>query len=149
VTVDPAREDVAHAPVDLSGVLDAAGTGVHWTLEDSADLNANLVRLEPGAAIGEHRNDAVDVLVVVVAGAGTVRIEGVDHAVGPHAVVPIPKGASRRIAADEHPPGLSYLTVHRRRGPLTIGRPADGREEGGEGPCLAHLVDDDGTISER
>src|SRR5688572_11499498 len=57
---------------DLSGLLDAAveGNGVHWTLRSASDLNANLVRLEPGAEMGAHRNDEVDVLVVVLSGSG-------------------------------------------------------------------------------
>lgn len=138
---DPARD-----PVDLSALVDVAGDGVHWTLEGSSDLNANLVRLEPGHSIGEHRNDAVDVVLLVIAGGGTVRLDGVEHAVGPHTLLSIPKGVARRIAAGDEPPGLAYLTVHRRRGLLTIGGAADLCELGGEGPCLAPFLDDDGKV---
>jgi quercetin dioxygenase-like cupin family protein len=135
-------------PIDLAPLVDAAGAGVHWTLDGSPDLNANLVRLEPNGAIGEHTNDAVDVLVVVLAGAGSIRIDGVDHPVGPLTVTSIPRGTRRRIQAGERPPGLTYLTVHRRRGLLTIAPPADRCDEGGEAPCLAHLLDHDGTVAD-
>ena len=135
-------------PVDLSPLVEAPGAGVHWSLHESADLNANLVRLEPNGAIGEHTNDAVEVLVVVLAGEGTIRVDGVEHRVGPLTVTSIPTGSRRRIQAGPAVPGLTYLTVHRRRGLLTIAPPADHCDEGGEAPCLAHLLDDEGTIAD-
>jgi quercetin dioxygenase-like cupin family protein len=133
-------------PIDLTPLLDAAGPGVHWTLDGSADLNANLVRLEPGGAIGEHTNDAVEVLLVALSGRGTIQIDGVEHPVGPLTAIAVPKGSRRRIQAGDRAPGLTYLTVHRRRGPLSIATPKDQCEEGGEDPCLAHLLDDDGRL---
>lgn len=106
---------------DLAGLLPLAGDGVHWTLESSRDLNANLVHLDPGHEIGEHVNDAVDVLVVVLVGRGVVDVDGAGHDVAAGAVAHVPRGARRTIrAADE---GMTYLTVHRRRGGLDIGPP--------------------------
>lgn len=106
---------------DLGPLLDAPGDGVHWTLGAEGDLNANLVRLEPGHAIGEHVNDEVDVLVVVLAGVGEARIDGHRLPLVHHQVVLLPSGARRSIEAG--PEGLAYLTVHRRRaGGLSIGR---------------------------
>lgn len=109
--------------VELDAAIAAASggrgaDGVHWTLERAGDLNANLVHLEPGHAIDEHVNDAVDVLVVVVAGAGTLTIAGSDQPLAPHAVVDVPKGTARRVRAGES--GLWYLTVHVRRRGLHI-----------------------------
>ena len=63
---EPAR------PVDLTGV---GGTGgVMWSVSLDG-LHANLVVLGPGEAIAPHRNDAVDVLVVVLSGAGKATID--------------------------------------------------------------------------
>jgi len=101
-----------------AGAVETSGDGVQWSLEASTDLNANLVWLDPGHAVGEHVNDAVDVLVVVLEGCGRVVVDGAPHEVAAHVVVHVPAGTSRRIEADGD--GLRYLTVHRRRGPLAI-----------------------------
>lgn len=118
------HEEQDAAAVDLGAVIADADTGegadgVHWTLERAAELNANLVRLEPGHAVGRHVNAAVDVLVVVLAGSGTVVIDDAAAAVGPHAVVDVPRGTAREVRAGAD--GLWYLTVHRRRSGPTIG----------------------------
>jgi quercetin dioxygenase-like cupin family protein len=105
---------------DLAPLLAEAGNGVHWTLEPEGDLNVNLVRLDPGEEVGAHGNSEVDVLVVGLAGTGHVVLEERTVALGPSTVVLLPKGARRSIHAG--PEGLGYLTVHRRRGGLTIGR---------------------------
>ena len=107
----PERVDLDRVPV--------TGDGVQWSLGPSRDLNANLVHLEPGHGIGEHVNDEVDVLVVVVSGSGTAHVDGDDVGLRQHVVAHLPRGVRRRI--DAGPEGLSYLTVHRRRGPLGIG----------------------------
>jgi quercetin dioxygenase-like cupin family protein len=49
--------------------------GALWRL-DGEDLQANLVRLDQGARIQPHRNDEVDVLVVVVFGRGELTLDG-------------------------------------------------------------------------
>lgn len=99
--------------VDLSDALLETGDGVHWTLERHGDLNVNLVRLEPGHSVDEHVNHAVDVVLVVSAGAGHIWVDGVSTPLRAHVVADVPRGTARRIAAG--PEGLSYLTVHRRR----------------------------------
>jgi quercetin dioxygenase-like cupin family protein len=90
-------------------------------LPHGGDLDANLVVLPPGGEIGEHRNDEVDVLVVVLAGAGAVSIDGTAQPLSPHVAVLLPRGSVRRISADGD--GLRYLTVHRARPGLSIGGP--------------------------
>ena len=103
-------------PVDLSRI-DGAG-GVLWSVSPGG-FHMNLVVLEPGGSIGAHRNDALDVLVVVLAGAGTATVDDDTVELGPTHALLVPRGASRSIAAG--PSGLRYLTVHSQRGPLAIG----------------------------
>lgn len=104
--------------VDLT-TIDTAGDGVHWTLAMPSDLNVNLVALEPGHVIGTHRNDEVDVLIVVLAGDGLAIVDDVQRTVGRDVLLHIPRGASRSVVAGES--GIRYLTVHRSRGPVRIG----------------------------
>ncbi|HEY8526717.1 MAG TPA: cupin domain-containing protein [Acidimicrobiales bacterium] len=159
---------------DLSGVLRrAAGDGVQWTLEGDGELHVNLVHLDPGHAIGDHVNDGVDVVFVVLAGTGQLTVDGAPTRLAPHVVAHVPKGARRSIradgdddngddtsATDAAPRGLNYLTIHCRPRPLGIG-PARRRpeaepaaeeggvpaEEGGDPACWLHLLepDDDGV----
>jgi quercetin dioxygenase-like cupin family protein len=92
---------------------------VIWALEESGDLNANLVRFDAGGGVEEHVNDEVDVLFVGVAGSGTVRVDGEEQALSAGMLVFVPRGARRSTGASSV--GFAYLTVHRRRGPLRIG----------------------------
>src|SRR3954471_10105138 len=98
---------------DLDLVDRSGGAGALWSLPHGGDLDANLVRLGPGEAIGAHVNSEGDVLVVGVGGAGTVDIDGATHDLRPSVVVLVPKGASRSITAGDGE--LLYLTVHRAR----------------------------------
>ena len=96
-------------------------TGVVWSLQESDDLNVNLVQFTEGEGVGEHVNDEVDVLLVGVSGSGEVRINGRLHRLSGETLILLPKGARRSthgISAD-----FAYLTIHRRRGPLKIGLP--------------------------
>jgi quercetin dioxygenase-like cupin family protein len=102
-------------PVVLSRV--AGSGGVVWSVSPSG-LHVNLVVLDPGGAIAEHRNDDIDVLLVVVEGAGTVSIDGAVTAVSSTTAVLAPAGATRSIAAGSE--GLRYLTIHAERPPLSI-----------------------------
>ncbi len=106
--------------VDLLTIsTDEPGTGVVWTLEGSAQVNANLVRFDSGGGVAEHVNEEVDVLFVGVAGSGTVRVGGEEHALSAGRLVFAPRGARRSTGASSD--GFAYLTVHRRRDPLRIG----------------------------
>ena len=108
------------AELDLREALAAVGEreGVVWALEESGDLNANLVRFDAGGGVKEHVNDEVDVMFVGVAGSGIVRVDGEEHALSAGTLVFAPKGARRSTGASSD--GFAYLTVHRRRGPLRI-----------------------------
>jgi quercetin dioxygenase-like cupin family protein len=112
--------------VDLASL--AAGgdrPGALWRL-DGEDLQANLIRLGVGDRIQPHRNDEVEVLMVVVAGRGELTLDGQVHPLTPMALVHVPKGTVRAVAAVDEP--LAYLSVHRRRSSgLRIGRHTERR----------------------
>jgi quercetin dioxygenase-like cupin family protein len=113
-------------PLNLAR-LAAGGShpGALWRL-DGKDLQANLVRLERGDRIQPHRNDEVEVLMVVVSGRGELTLDGQIHQLAPLVLAHLPKGTVRAVAAVEGP--LAYLSVHRRRlAGLQVGRPAQRR----------------------
>ncbi len=103
-------------PLDLAG----AGRAVLWGLE-TPDLNVNLVTWPAGDGVGEHVNDQVDVLLVVVDGGLRIRLDGNDVPVAAGQAIVVPKGVSRSITADAT--GVTYLSAHRRRAPLNVGSP--------------------------
>ncbi|CAM5378530.1 hypothetical protein [Streptomyces albus] len=113
--------------------------GALWQLaEPGRELDANLVRLPPDAEVGEHQEDVLDVLLVVLAGAGSVRAgDGRVLELAPSTALWLPRTSRRALAAG--PDGLVYLTVHRRRPGLAI-KPPSGAYEGGEGPCMLDRV---------
>jgi quercetin dioxygenase-like cupin family protein len=103
----------AVAPVDLASLAAAGGhPGALWRL-DAEELQANLVRLDRGDRIEPHRNDEVEVLVVVVCGRGELTLDGQVHQLAPMVIAHLPKGTIRAIEAVDGP--LTYLSVHRRR----------------------------------
>jgi quercetin dioxygenase-like cupin family protein len=112
--------------VDLASLATGGGDpGARWRL-DGEDLQANLVWLGRGDRIQPHRNDEVEVLVVVVSGRGELTLDGQVHRLAPLVVAHLPKGTVRAIAAVEGP--LAYLSVHRRRSAgLQVGRHAQRR----------------------
>ncbi|MFE6933685.1 hypothetical protein ACFVDT_16850 [Streptomyces sp. NPDC057699] len=128
----------------LDELLASAGPGERgalWHLaEQGRELDANLVRLPPGAGVGEHQEDVLDVLLVVLAGGGSLRTaDGDTLDLAPTTVTWLPRTSRRALEAG--PDGLTYLTVHRRRPGLAI-KPAvrTPAYEGGEAPCMLDLV---------
>ncbi len=113
-------------PVDLASLAVAGNhPGALWRL-DGEDLQANLVRLDQGDRIEPHRNDEVDVLVVVVLGRGELTLDGQVHQLAPMVIAYLPKGTVRAIQAVDGP--LAYLSIHRRRSAgLQVGRHAQRR----------------------
>ncbi|MEU3845016.1 cupin domain-containing protein [Streptomyces sp. NPDC028635] len=98
-----------------------AARGVSWKLAEAGrQLDANVVHLPPGRSVDTHVEPDLDVLLLVVAGEGTVSGGGTDERVGEGALVWLPRGSSRSLAAGGS--GLHYLTVHQRRPGLRIGR---------------------------
>jgi quercetin dioxygenase-like cupin family protein len=94
--------------------------GPAWSLV-SEDLNLNLVRFTAGDGVDEHINNEVDVVGIVVAGAGIVTIEGKNERVSAGQLFFVPKGMRRSMRAVETVEGSEsgedfvYLTCHRRR----------------------------------
>jgi quercetin dioxygenase-like cupin family protein len=105
--------------LDVVHLLERQGRGPVWGTE-SDDLNATLLAWPAGEANPEHVNAERDVLLVVVSGSGSLDVDGETHELDAGDAVVVPKGASRRLAAG--PDGIRYLSVHRRRGGLQIGK---------------------------
>ncbi|MET9916115.1 hypothetical protein ABZZ04_03400 [Streptomyces sp. NPDC006435] len=114
--------------------------GALWQLaEQGRELDANLVRLPPGAEVGEHQEDVLDVLLVVVEGSGRITAPDGVLDLAPTTAVWLPRTSRRALAAG--PEGLAYLTVHRRRPGLTIKPPtappaSSGASSGVERPAV-------------
>jgi quercetin dioxygenase-like cupin family protein len=114
---EPARSTVIRLDELIAAGL--AGDGVHRRLaSDDGDLNVNLAHLDAGSTLGEHVNDEVDVVVLVLAGSGRLRIDDADHDVVTSSLAYVARGSRRSI--DAGPDGLTYLTAHRARGPLQL-----------------------------
>ena len=110
---------------DTAAVLDEApdAAGVLWKLAESGrQLDANLVRLTPGRHIAAHAEPDLDVLVLVVSGAGILHAgtDGEERHLTSGALLWLPHGSTRGITAGDK--GLAYVTVHRRRPGMRIGR---------------------------
>ncbi|MFC1439943.1 hypothetical protein ABUW04_16920 [Streptacidiphilus sp. N1-10] len=120
--------------------VEAGRGGALWRLaEPGRQLDSNLVRLGPGATVGEHAENDLDVLLVVLEGGGLLDGPEGRLELEPRGVVWLPRGSRRALAAG--PAGLAYLTVHQRRPPLGIGNLGGAAvAEGGEGPCLLDRV---------
>ncbi|MHA6764074.1 cupin domain-containing protein [Streptacidiphilus sp. PAMC 29251] len=135
-------ECLAQAAAEQGGAL--------WRLAEAGrQLDANLVRLPPGAEVAEHVEEDLDVLLVVVEGGGrlsggAVARGGIDddgEVLAPRSVAWLPRASRRALRAG--PEGLVYLTVHQRRPALSIKGlhlPDDGESGGGEGPCRLNRV---------
>ena len=87
----------------------------------SRGFHVNLVVLGPDQSIAAHRNDAVDVLVVVLDGRASIAVDGVTHELQEGAALLLPTGAVRSIAAGGGAP-VRYLTIHGERSGIAVGR---------------------------
>ena len=77
-------------PVDLASLVAGGNhTGALWRL-DGKDMQANLIWLGRGDRIESHRNDEVDVLVVVIDGRGELTLDGQVHPLAPMILAHIP-----------------------------------------------------------
>src|SRR5579862_1681253 len=101
-------------PVDLAAL---AGSGPLWGMA-SEDLNATLLEWSHGEGVAEQVNDERDILLVVLAGTGTLRAGGAGHELAPQRAVLIPKGERWSVTAGAG--GLRYLSIHRRRDGVSI-----------------------------
>ena len=79
----------------------------------SSDLNATLLAWPAGHELKEHANPERDVLLIVLDGGGSARIDGEQHDLSRGHALLIPKGTVRAIRAGDA--GIRYLSVHLRR----------------------------------
>ena len=101
------------------GQLGPDASGAIWKLQVSRrQLDANIIRLEPGSRIEAHAGADVDVLLHIVNGNGLLLTEVSTLALRPGGLLWLPRLSRREIRAGEQ--GLTYLTVHSRRSGLTI-----------------------------
>jgi quercetin dioxygenase-like cupin family protein len=109
-------------PVDLAS-LAAGGNhpGALWRL-DEEDLQANLIWLGRGDRIESHRNDEVDVLVVVISGRGELTLDGQVHPLAPMILAHIPKGTVRALVAVDGRSAMCRSIVADRRDCSWVGR---------------------------
>jgi mannose-6-phosphate isomerase-like protein (cupin superfamily) len=114
---DEGRDKPPHIGDTPADLTQGEGPGPVWGLA-SADLNATLLAWPAGEGLAEQVNEERDVLLIVVGGSGTVWLEGVEHAVHAPQAVLIEKGQRFRVSAGNA--GIRYVSVHRRRGPLTV-----------------------------
>lgn len=89
-------------------------SGVCWSATPLG-LNLNLVAWNPGEGVESHVNHAVDVVMVVLEGRGTLTTDGDVHELTAGSVVVVPRGTSRSIKAETR---LVYVSVHAARSPL-------------------------------
>lgn len=100
----------------------ATSGGAAWRLaEPGRQLDANVVRLPPGERIDTHAEPDLDVLLLVLAGDGTIGTENGPEPLSGGTLLWLPHGSSRSLTAGDT--GLSYLTVHRRRPGMRIQGP--------------------------
>ncbi|MGW8374913.1 hypothetical protein [Streptomyces sp. ODS28] len=101
-------------------------TGALWRLDEPGrQLDANLVHVPPRERIASHTEPDLDALLLVVSGEGTLETAEGSQSFAPGALVWLPHGTARSLAAGRD--GMTYLTVHRRRAGMQIRtrRPAD------------------------
>lgn len=124
-----AAEPVPRALCDVLALTDAPeASGALWRLaEPGRQLDANVVHLPSGQRVDTHAEPDLDVLLLVVAGHGTLGTADGDERLAEGVLMWLPHGSRRRITAG--PAGLSYLTVHRRRPGMQI---RSRRETGGQ-----------------
>lgn len=103
---------------ELGGVAETSGSV--WQLQpQQRDLDANIIALSPGGEIKEHIGPALDVLIHILEGGGTLETELTTIPLTPGQIVWLPRRSRRRFLADEAL-GLRYFSVHQRKQGLTI-----------------------------
>jgi hypothetical protein len=108
----------------VTGQLGPDASGAIWKLQMSRrQLDANIIRLEPGSRIEAHAGADLDVLLHILHGDGLLLTEVSRLALRPCELLWLPRLSRREIVAGEQ--GLTYLTVHSRRSGLTIQQPPE------------------------
>lgn len=117
---NPARPRILCETAALDGA--SAGAGAMWRLaEPGRQLDANVVRIPPTRCVETHYEPDVDVLLLVTAGGGTLGSPDGPQALSEGSLAWLPRRSTRSLAAGDQ--GMTYLTVHRRRGGMRIQPP--------------------------
>jgi quercetin dioxygenase-like cupin family protein len=119
LALTPRRATPAHEGSPVVDLTAGSGRGPIWGAE-SDDLNVTLLAWPPGEGTPAHRNAERDVVLIALAGSGTLELDGESHSLQAGEAVLVAKGSLRRLQAGDV--GLRYLTVHLRRPPLGIAR---------------------------
>lgn len=93
------------------------GPGPIWGLS-SDDFNATLLAWPAHEGVADQVNEERDVLLIVIDGSGSVRIDGVEHRLEASQAILVEKGRHFGIVAGDA--GVRYLSIHVRRPPLQV-----------------------------
>ncbi|MBN9101561.1 MULTISPECIES: hypothetical protein [unclassified Pseudonocardia] len=123
---DRAMPDLPHVLHDLQPIVADHGAqpaGVVWRLDEvGRQLDANVLNLPAGRTIDTHTEPDLDVLLLILAGSGSLTTGAGNLDLVPGELVWLPVGSTRSLTAGLH--GLAYVTVHRRRPGMQIRSPA-------------------------
>lgn len=115
----PLPRILADAHAVAAGPHDPDMAGAVWKLQMSRrDLDSNIIHLQPSATIEAHAGPDLDVMLLVLSGAGELETELDVLTLRPGALVWLPRRSRRRFTAGAN--GLTYLTVHQRRQSLVL-----------------------------
>jgi hypothetical protein len=104
-------------PEGVVDLLGPAGMGPRWGMA-SDELNATLLVWPPGHEVVDATPGVLDVLLIVLEGGATARVDDREHALVRGSALLVQRGRTRTIRAGSE--GVRYLSVHRRRGPLQL-----------------------------
>jgi quercetin dioxygenase-like cupin family protein len=109
-----ARPRILCDPAAVAAGSDPGAAGAIWKLQSrDRGLDANVIQLPPGGAIGRHEGPDLDVLLHVLRGSGQLGTELGTLDLRPGALVWLPRRSQRQFTAG--PGGLAFLTVHQHR----------------------------------
>jgi quercetin dioxygenase-like cupin family protein len=94
------------------------------------ELNVTKLSWKAGSGPPEHVNEERDVLMIVLDGSATLNIDGEQRELARGETAIIAKGRKCKITAGAD--GVRYLSVHRRRPPVQIGRAPERGDVHGE-----------------
>ena len=104
-------------PDGVVDLLGPTGMGPRWGMA-SDELNATLLVWPPGHELVDETPGVLDVLLIVLEGGATAKVDDREHALLPGSALLVERGRTRTIRAGSE--GVRYLSVHRRRGPLQL-----------------------------
>lgn len=105
--------------VDTNTLQEVDAPGAAWALGvRDRDLDSNVIVLPAGEGIDAHIGPDLDVLILVLAGAGVLTTERGAIDLSPGQLVWLPRRSQRAFAAGVE--GLRYLTVHQKRQSLVL-----------------------------